>query len=102
MSEGSGSATKQSIVVDYDLAQSPAKVWRALTEPELVAAWLMPNDLRAEVGHRFTFRAQPMPGGDQPSEDRRGEFRRPHEDEVERGHGRREIDAFGKPSPTGR
>jgi uncharacterized protein YndB with AHSA1/START domain len=54
----------QSIVVEYDLPHPPEKVWRALTEPELVAAWLMPNDLRAVVGHRFTFRAQPAPGWD--------------------------------------
>lgn len=42
----------------------PALVWRALTEPELLAAWLMPNDFRAEVGHRFTFRTDPAPGFD--------------------------------------
>ena len=34
-------------------AQSPAKVWRALTTPELVARWWAPGDIRAEVGHRF-------------------------------------------------
>jgi uncharacterized protein YndB with AHSA1/START domain len=57
-------ASTQSIVVEYELAQSPEKVWRALTEPELLAAWLMPNDLRPIVGHRFTFKAQPVPGWD--------------------------------------
>src|SRR5215813_13888450 len=54
----------RSIVVEYDLPQSPEKVWRALTDPTLLAAWLMPNDIRAEVGHRFTFRAQPVAGWD--------------------------------------
>jgi uncharacterized protein YndB with AHSA1/START domain len=54
----------QSIVVDYDLPDPPEKVWRALTEPELVARWLMPNDIKPEVGHRFTFRAAPVPGWD--------------------------------------
>ena len=34
-------------------AQSPSKLWRALTEPELVARWWAPGDIRAEVGHRF-------------------------------------------------
>ena len=34
-------------------AQSPSKVWRALTTPELVARWWAPGDIRAEVGHRF-------------------------------------------------
>jgi uncharacterized protein YndB with AHSA1/START domain len=50
----------QAIIVEYDLPHAPAKVWRALTEPRLVAAWLMENDLVAEVGRRFTFRASPI------------------------------------------
>jgi uncharacterized protein YndB with AHSA1/START domain len=33
--------------------QAPAKVWRALTTPELVGRWWAPGDIRAEVGHRF-------------------------------------------------
>jgi uncharacterized protein YndB with AHSA1/START domain len=54
----------RSIVVEYDLPHPPAKVWRALTEPALISKWLMENDFRAEVGHRFHFRAQPMPHWD--------------------------------------
>jgi uncharacterized protein YndB with AHSA1/START domain len=46
----------RSIVIECELAEAPEKVWRALTVPELLAAWLMPNDMRAEVGHRFHFR----------------------------------------------
>jgi uncharacterized protein YndB with AHSA1/START domain len=57
-------ATTQSIVVEYELPRPPEKVWRALTEPALLAAWLMENDIRPVVGHRFTLRAQPMPGWD--------------------------------------
>jgi uncharacterized protein YndB with AHSA1/START domain len=48
----------ESIVVECDLAEPPAQVWRALTEPELLSAWLMPNDIRPEVGARFTFQAE--------------------------------------------
>src|SRR4051812_1912572 len=59
-----GTEATQSIVVEYDLAHAPAKVWRALTESELVSAWLMKNDLRPIVGHKFTFQSQPMPGWD--------------------------------------
>lgn len=39
-------------------------VWRALTDSEALSAWLMPNDFRAEIGHRFTFRTDPAPGFD--------------------------------------
>ena len=41
-----------------------AKVWRALTDPELVSQWLMPTDLVAEEGREFTFRTKPYPGFD--------------------------------------
>jgi uncharacterized protein YndB with AHSA1/START domain len=58
------SSDSKTIHVEYDLAHPPAKVWRAITEPALVAAWLMPNDLEAKVGHAFTFQAPPMPGWD--------------------------------------
>ena len=54
----------RTIHVEYDLPQPPAKVWRALTEPALLAAWLMPNDFAPVVGHRFTFQAPPMHGWD--------------------------------------
>src|SRR5690242_6650092 len=43
------------IVVECELPQPPALVWRALTEKELLAAWLLPNDLQTEVEARFTF-----------------------------------------------
>lgn len=58
------SADTRSIVVEYHLSAPPSRVWRALTEPELLASWLMQNDIRPEVGHRFTMRAQPVPGWD--------------------------------------
>lgn len=64
MKTGSAAAGTQSIVVEYDLPQPPEKVWRVLTEPELLSSWLMANDIRAVVGHKFTFRAQPMPHWD--------------------------------------
>ncbi|MFI6482122.1 SRPBCC domain-containing protein [Nonomuraea sp. NPDC050663] len=49
------------IRVDHFLAHPPAKVWRALTEPELIAQWMMPGDFRLEVGHRYTMTAVPRP-----------------------------------------
>ncbi|WP_329312525.1 MULTISPECIES: SRPBCC domain-containing protein [unclassified Streptomyces] len=47
--------------VDQFLPHTPGKVWRALTEPELIAQWLMPCDFRLEVGHRYTMTTAPRP-----------------------------------------
>ena len=33
---------------------SPERVWRALVDPAELAAWLMPNDFAAEIGHEFS------------------------------------------------
>ncbi len=49
------------IVRDYP--HPPSKVWRALTEPALIALWGMrPEGLSTEVGTRFKFIAKPQPG----------------------------------------
>ncbi|HEV2504366.1 MAG TPA: SRPBCC domain-containing protein [Mesorhizobium sp.] len=48
------SPSHDDIVVECDLPDTPEKVWRALTEPEIVAAWLLPNDIKAETGQRFS------------------------------------------------
>ena len=37
------------IITECDLAEAPGKVWRALTEPELVAAWLVRDDVDCQV-----------------------------------------------------
>jgi uncharacterized protein YndB with AHSA1/START domain len=47
--------TTESILIECDLPDSPQKVWRALTEPQWLGKWLMPCDLRVEVGARFHF-----------------------------------------------
>ena len=41
------------VAVERDIPWSPEKVWRALTEPHLIAEWLMRNDFSAVPGHRF-------------------------------------------------
>ena len=51
----------EAIRTDSFFPHPPEKVWRALTDPQLLAAWLMPNDFEPRVGHRFTFRTDPVP-----------------------------------------
>jgi uncharacterized protein YndB with AHSA1/START domain len=57
-------ADRTAIEVAQYLPHSPARVWRALTDPDRLARWLMPNDFAPVVGHRFTFRTDPRPGFD--------------------------------------
>lgn len=51
----------QSIRIERHFDHGVPKIWRALTEGDLLAQWLLPGDFRAEVGHRFTLRAPPAP-----------------------------------------
>lgn len=44
----------RSVVVEREIAHPPEKLWRALTQPHLIAEWLMRNDFEPVVGHRFT------------------------------------------------
>ena len=46
-----------SVVVEREIHHPPEKIWRALTEPHLIEEWLMKNDFKPVVGHRFNFRA---------------------------------------------
>ena len=43
----------RSVVVERDFAFPPEKLWRALTQPHLIEAWLMKNDFQPAVGHDF-------------------------------------------------
>lgn len=43
----------RSVVVEREFPHPPEKLWRALTQPHLIAEWLMKNDFAPEVGHRF-------------------------------------------------
>ena len=55
--------SRDEIVVECTLPEAPEKVWRALTVPELLAAWLLPNDMLPEEGARFSFDGAPGEGG---------------------------------------
>ena len=55
----------EAITFEFDLKHSPAKVWRALTEPELLAEWLLPTiNFKLEPGAAFTLKTDPYPGWD--------------------------------------
>ena len=55
----------ESISFEFDLPHPPEKVWRALTDPALLAEWLLPVvDLQLEPGKAFTFKTQAYPGWD--------------------------------------
>ena len=54
-------ATEAPLSFECELDDPPEKVWRALSEPELLAAWLMPNDIRPEPGERFTLAGPAAP-----------------------------------------
>jgi uncharacterized protein YndB with AHSA1/START domain len=58
-------AQTESISFEFDLPHSPAKVWRALTDPALLTEWLLPvTGLDLQRGAAFTFRTQAYPGWD--------------------------------------
>ena len=42
------------VVVDTDIEASPETVWRALSDPELIAVWLAPGEISTEPGDRFS------------------------------------------------
>jgi len=46
-----------SVVIEREIPFPPEKIWRALTQPHLIEEWLMKNDFKPVVGHRFNLRA---------------------------------------------
>ncbi len=56
-------AQSDAIAFEFDLPHPPAKVWRALTDPVLLADWLLPVvGFDLAPGTAFTFQAPPFPG----------------------------------------
>ncbi len=47
---------RRSVVIEREIAYPPEKIWRALTQPHLIEEWLMKNDFKPAVGHRFNLR----------------------------------------------
>jgi uncharacterized protein YndB with AHSA1/START domain len=48
----------RSVVVEREIASPPEKIWRALTQPHLIEAWLMKNDFKPVVGQSFKLTAE--------------------------------------------
>lgn len=48
-------AETRTVTMERELAHPPEKVWRALTQPQLLAEWLMKTDFAPEPGRSFTF-----------------------------------------------
>jgi uncharacterized protein YndB with AHSA1/START domain len=44
--------------------QSPNEVWKYLTQADLIALWLMPNNFMPIIGHEFQFQTKPIPSLD--------------------------------------
>ncbi len=51
-------AETKTVVVERDIGHPPEKLWRALTQPHLMEEWLMKNDFKPQVGHRFNLRGE--------------------------------------------
>jgi uncharacterized protein YndB with AHSA1/START domain len=49
------------VVVERDMPYPPEKIWRALTQPHLIAEWLMKNDFEPVVDRHFSLRMDPQP-----------------------------------------
>lgn len=45
-----------SVVVEREIPHPPERIWRALTQPHLLEEWLMKNDFKPVLDHRFSFR----------------------------------------------
>jgi uncharacterized protein YndB with AHSA1/START domain len=46
-----------SVVVEREMPFPPERIWRALTQPHLIAEWLMKGDIAPVVDHSFRFEA---------------------------------------------
>jgi uncharacterized protein YndB with AHSA1/START domain len=67
LTDTTAASQSESISFEFDLPHSPEKVWRALTDPVLLAEWLLPVvdlDFELEPGAAFTFKTLPYPGWD--------------------------------------
>jgi uncharacterized protein YndB with AHSA1/START domain len=50
---------KKTITHQFAFPHPPEVVWEYLTDSELLAQWLMPNDFKPVLGHQFQFGTKP-------------------------------------------
>jgi uncharacterized protein YndB with AHSA1/START domain len=55
---------QRTITLQTFLPYAPDKVWRALTDPALLGAWFMQNDIAPVLHREFTFQMAPQKGWD--------------------------------------
>ena len=61
MTAASATPEIRTVVVEREVAHSPEKIWRALTQPHLIEEWLMKTDFKPIKGQKFTLSRQPTP-----------------------------------------
>ena len=52
---------QRDLVIKWFFPHPAEKVWECLTTPELISQWLMKNDFKPIVGHKFRFHTRPIP-----------------------------------------
>ncbi len=47
------------VTLDYQFSSPIEKVWFALTDANTLSKWIMANDFKPFIGHKFQFRTEP-------------------------------------------
>jgi uncharacterized protein YndB with AHSA1/START domain len=52
---------KRDLIIKWYFPHTVEKVWECLTDADLLGQWLMKNDFKPMVGHKFRFHGKPLP-----------------------------------------
>ncbi len=52
---------QRDLVIKWHFPHPPEKVWECLTNPAMISQWLMKNDFKPVVGHKFNFHTKAIP-----------------------------------------
>ncbi|NJO96336.1 MAG: SRPBCC domain-containing protein [Pleurocapsa sp. CRU_1_2] len=53
---------KEQVKLNVFYPHPPEKVWQALTDCRILNAWMMKNDFKPRLGHKFKFESNSLPG----------------------------------------